>query len=318
MNDGADPLAGCRYVELQATTHFSFLRGASSPEDLFSAAALLGHAALGIVDRNSLGGLVRAWDGQKVTGVRAIVGCRLDLVCGPSLLVYPTDKAAYARLCRLLSVGKGRAGKGACHLHWTDVEEWADGLIAILVPDRADAATEQALARTRKVFGRRANLALTIRRRPKDAIRLRDLAAMGAAAGVSTVATGDVLYHSPDRRMLQDMVSCIREKCTVDMLGHRRERFADRHLRSIEEIERLFGRYLGDLTPLLRSVDIARACQFDLGELTYTYPDEIGESGLTPQAELERLTWLKAPDRYPDGIPPKVVDQLGHELKLIE
>ena len=318
MNDGADPLAGCRYVELQATTHFSFLRGASSPEELFSAAALLGHAALGIVDRNSLGGLVRAWDGQKVTGVRAIVGCRLDLVCGTSLLVYPTDKAAYARLCRLLSVGKGRAGKGACHLHWTDVEEWADGLIAILVPDRADAATEQALARTRKVFGRRANLALTIRRRPKDAIRLRDLAAMGAAAGVSTVATGDVLYHSPDRRMLQDVVSCIREKCTVDMLGHRRERFADRHLRSIEEIERLFGRYLGDLTPLRRSVDIARACRFDLGELTYTYPDEIGESGLTPQAELERLTWLKAPDRYPDGIPPKVVDQLGHELKLIE
>jgi NTP pyrophosphatase (non-canonical NTP hydrolase) len=110
------------YAELQVTTHFSFLRGVSSPEELFSAAALLGIKALGVVDRNSLAGMVRAHEAAKVTAVRLIVGCRLDLQCGTSLLVYPTDRAAYGRLCRLLTVGKARAGKGACHLDWPDVE----------------------------------------------------------------------------------------------------------------------------------------------------------------------------------------------------
>src|ERR1044071_1263957 len=115
------------YAELQVTSHFSFLRGVSSAEELFSAAALLGIKALGVVDRNSLAGIVRAHEAAKVTGVRLIVGCRLDLQCGTSLLVYPTDRASYGRLCRLLSVGKSRAGKGKCHLGWPDVEAWNEG-----------------------------------------------------------------------------------------------------------------------------------------------------------------------------------------------
>ena len=312
-----DPLEGARYVELQVTTHFSFLRGASSPEELFSAAAMLGLPALGVVDRNSFGGLVRAWDAQKVTGVRSIPGCRLDLICGMSLLAFPTDREAYSRLCRLLSIGKTRAGKGGCHLKWSDVEDWSEGVIAVLVPDRADAATGDQLARLARVFSDRAYMALSIRRRPRDAIRLRDLAAMAKDAGVPTVATGDVLYHSPDRRLLQDVVSCIREKCTVDTLGRKRERFADRHLKSVDEMERLFRLYLGDTAPLTRSVEIARRCFFDLSDLTYTYPDEIGESGLTPQQELERLTWEKVPNRYPGGLPENVRRQLEHELDLI-
>ena len=141
---GDDPLAHARYVELQVTTHFSFLRGASSPDELVGAAAALGLPAIGVTDRNTLGGLVRAWDAQKVTGIRTIPGARLDLVCGTSLLVYPTDKPAYARLSRLLTIGKRRAGKGACHLHWADLEDWHEGLIAILVPDGADAASVSA------------------------------------------------------------------------------------------------------------------------------------------------------------------------------
>ena len=314
---GSDPFQGVRYVELQVTTHFSFLRGASSPEELFAAAALLGVPALAVTDRNTLGGLVRAMDAEKVTGVRSIVGCRLDLVCGTSLLVYPTDRDAYGRLCRLLSIGKGRAGKGACDLNWSDIEGWSEGLIAILVPDRGDAANQAALARCKRLFGKRAYMALTLRRRPCDAIRLRDLAAQASAAGVRTVATGDVLYHSPERRLLQDVVSCIREKCTIDQLGKRRERFADRHLKSAEEMERLFQRYLGDAGPVHRSVAIARACRFRLSDLEYCYPDEVGPSGLSPQQELERLTWEKAPDRYPDGVPDKVRAQLEHELRLI-
>ena len=306
-----------RYVELQVTTHFSFLRGASSPDELFAAAALLGIPALGIVDHHSVAGIVRAWDAAKTTGVRAIVGCRLDLIDGTALMIYPTDRSAYGRMCRLLSVGKGRAGKGACHLDWLDVEQWNEGLLAMLVPDRADVVAEAALARTRRIFGGRAYLALSIRRQPGDAVRLRDLDTMAAAARVPTVATGDVLYHSADRRILHDVVTCIREKCTIDQLGDRRERIADRHLKTAEEMERLFRRYLKDTGPVTRSVEFAARCTFGLDELKYQYPDEIGQPGRTPQQELERLTWDKAPARYPEGIDDRVRDQLHHELRLI-
>src|SRR6266851_783139 len=123
------------YAELQVTSHYSFLRGASSAEELFATASLLGIPALGITDRNSLAGMVRAHEAAKVTGVRLIVGCRLDLQCGTSLLVYPKDRAAYGRLCRVLTLGKTRAGKGQCHIDWPDVEAWQEGLLAILVPD---------------------------------------------------------------------------------------------------------------------------------------------------------------------------------------
>ncbi|MDH7640255.1 error-prone DNA polymerase [Sphingomonas oryzagri] len=305
------------YAELQVTTHFSFLRGASSCEELFAAAAMLELPALGIADRNSVAGVVRAWDAEKTTGVRAIPGCRLDLADGTGLLVYPADRAAYGRLCRLLTVGKERAGKAACHLDWTDVEEWHEGLIGILLPDRPDVVTQTALSHAARIFGDRSYCALTIRRRPGDAVRLRDLSAMAARARVATVATGDVLYHAPDRRLLQDVVTCIREGCTIDELGDRRERFADRHLKDAAEMERLFGRLLGDTRPVARSVEILDRCTFGIGELRYQYPDEIQTPGRTPQEELERLTWEKAPERYPDGIEGRVRAQLTHELKLI-
>ncbi|EKU72572.1 error-prone DNA polymerase [Sphingobium yanoikuyae] len=305
------------YVELQVTTHFSFLRGASSPEDLFATAAAMEMPALGVVDRHSVAGIVRAWDAERQTGVRAIVGCRLDLTDGTALLVYPTDKAAYGRLCRLLSIGKTRAGKGACHLDWSDVADWNEGLLAMLVPDRADATTQAALARTKRLFGERTYMALSVRRRPKDAIRLRDLSRIAAAAGVPTIATNDVLYHVPERRQLQDVVTCIREKCTIDTLGRTRERFADRYLKTGAEMTRLFRRYLKDSSPVARSVEFARRCAFSLDELKYQYPDEIQVPGRTPQEELERLTWEKAPMRYPQGVDNKVRRQLEHELQLI-
>lgn len=305
------------YVELQATTHFSFLRGASSPEELLSAAALLGLPAVGIVDRNSVAGLVRAWDAEKVTGVRSIPGCRLDLTDGTALLVYPTDRAAYGNLCRMLSVGKARAGKSACHLDWSDVEEWNAGLIGVLSPESADGRTQAQLMRLSAIFGDRGYLALTLRRQPRDAIRLRDLVALADKARVATVATGDVLYHSPDRRMLQDVVTCIREKCMIDDLGERREQYADRHLKTGAEMERLFARYLKDTGPVARTAELAARCTFSLDALRYQYPDEISVPGRTPQQELERLTWEKAPDRYPDGLTPQVRDQIEHELRLI-
>jgi len=148
------------YTDLQVTTHFSFLRGVSSAEELFSTAAMLGIKALGIVDRNSLAGLVRAHEAAKVTGVRLIVGCRLDLQCGTSLLVYPTDRRAYGHLCRLLTVGKRRAGKGACAIDWADVTEWNEGLLAILLPDDLANSLDDELQKLYGIFKDRAYCAL--------------------------------------------------------------------------------------------------------------------------------------------------------------
>jgi error-prone DNA polymerase len=129
------------YVELQVTSHFSFLRGASAPEELFAAAGLQGHEALGLADRSSVAGVVRGWDGQKTTGVRMIPGARVDLADGRALLLYPTDRPAWSRLTRLLSIGKARGGKGLCILDWSDVAAWAEGIVGILLPDLPDAMT---------------------------------------------------------------------------------------------------------------------------------------------------------------------------------
>ena len=231
------------YADLQVTTHFSFLRGVSSAEELFSAAAVLGIKALGIVDRNSLAGMVRAHEASKVTGVRLIVGCRLDLQCGTSLLVYPTDRAAYGRLCRLLTIGKGRAGKGACYLDWPDVAEWNEGLLAILLPDELSNPLADELQKLRGIFKDRAYCALTRRFLPDEAARLQRIASAAAQARVPTVVTNDVLYHSPARRMLQDVVTCIRLRTTIDHAGFQKERHADRFLKTPAEMLRLFPKY---------------------------------------------------------------------------
>ncbi|HEX8528217.1 PHP domain-containing protein, partial [Allosphingosinicella sp.] len=233
------------YIELQALTHFSFLRGVSSAEEMFAAAALLGYPALGIVDRNTVGGLVKALRAADETGVRLIPGCRLDLMDGTGLLVWPEDRSGWSRLTRLLTAGKSRADrdkgeKGQCFLHWEDVAAWNGGLVAALVPDEADESTATALASMRDIFGDRAHLALTHRRRPGDSARLHALDSMAKRHGVKALATGEILYDSPDKRMLQDVVTAIRNKCTIDDLGFRRERYADRHLKSPEEMERRF------------------------------------------------------------------------------
>ena len=303
------------YAELQCTSHFSFLRGASSCDEIFARAADLGITALGIVDRNSLAGIVRAHIAAKECGIRLVVGCRLDLTDGTALLVYPTDRPAYARLCRLLSLGKKRGGKAKCELHWPDVVDHAEGLIGVLVPDEADDPCGLRLRRLRDVFGDRAYLALTLRRRPNDQLRIHELSLLAARARVPTVVTNDVLFHVPERRILQDVVTCIRHNCTIDDAGFRRERHADRYLNSPEEIARLFARYPDALR---RSTEITKRCQFNLQELAYQYPEEATIPGMSPQAALEHLTWEGATQRYPEGVPPPVARTLRHELGLIE
>jgi error-prone DNA polymerase len=308
-------MSTARYAELQCTSHFSFLRGASSCEELFDEAARLGIEALGITDRNSLAGIVRANEAAKATGVRLIVGCRLDLTGSMSILVYPTDRPAYARLCRLLSLGKKRGGKAQCHLDWPDVVAYGEGLIAMLIPDEADETCALRLRRLADAFGDRATLALTLRRRPNDALRMHELSNLASRAGVPAVVTNDVLFHVPARRILQDVVTCIRHNCTIDDAGFRRERHADRYLKPPEEMVRLFSRYP---EALASTVEIAARCRFSLDELAYQYPEEATMPGLTPQQALEKLTFEGAAERYPEGVPDKVAAILTHELGLIE
>ncbi len=308
-------MTGSRYAELQVTSHFSFLRGASSCEELFAQAAAMGIEALGIVDRNSFAGIVRAYEAARTTGIRLVVGCRLDLADGMSVLVYPTDRPAYARLSRLISLGKKRAGKGQCHLEWQDLVAYCDGLLAVLVPDAANETCAQQLRRLREAFSDRAYMALTLRRRPNDQLRLWDLSNLAAAARVPTVVTNDVLFHEPDRQMMQDVVTAIRHNVTIHELGHRRERFADRYLKPPEEMHRLFARYP---EALARTVEIMERCAFSLDELAYQYPEERLFPDLTPQEALEKLTWEGAAERYPEGLPDKVRGNLDHELRLIE
>jgi error-prone DNA polymerase len=308
-------MTAARYVELQCTSHFSFLRGASSCEELFEHAAALGIEAMAIVDRNSLAGIVRAHEAAKTTGVRLIVGCRLDLADGMSVLVYPTDRPAYARLCRLLSLGKKRGGKARCRLDWSDLVAYGEGLIAVLVPDEADDICALRLRRLAEAFGDRAYMALTLRRRPNDALRLYELSNMALQARVPTVVTNDVLFHVPARRVLQDVVTCIRHNCTIDEAGFRRERHADRYLKPPEEMARLFSRYP---EALARTLEIAGRRRFSLDELAYQYPQEWTMPGRTPQQALEHLTWQGAATRYPEGVPDKMTAILKHELRLIE
>ena len=306
--------AQASYAELQVTTNYSFLRGASHPEELFAAAAVLGLPALGVVDRNSVAGVVRAWEAAKVTGVRLVAGCRADLACGAALLLYPTDLPAWARLCRLLTLGKEQVREKGFVLTWDEMAAHSEGLLAALVPGEADEVLATRIARLRGDFGDRAYLALTLWRRPGDAVRLQRLSDLAHTARVGTVATGDVLYHAPERRILQDVVTCIREGCTIEAAGFRRERHADRHLKAPEEMARLFARHPDALA---RTLEIVERCRFDLGDLRYQYPDETERPGETAQATLDRLTWEGAAARYPGGVPEDVAGQLRHELGLI-
>ncbi|URW77077.1 error-prone DNA polymerase [Sphingomonas donggukensis] len=311
------------YSELQVTTHFSFLRGASSCEELFGAASVAGMPALGITDRNSVAGIVRALVAAEQVSkqgppVRLVVGCRLDLVDGASVLVWPEDLRGWSRLTTLLTLGKSRANikrgeKGRCFLHWEDVAAHADGLVAALVTNNG--LDIRAFAWMADIFGSdRGHVCLTYHRRPGDAMRLHQIAQRARAYGLTPLATGDVLYHHPDRRMLQDVVTAIREKCTIDDLGLRSERSLDRHMKPPEEMARRFADHPGALAAVERIVE---RCNFSLRQLRYQYPDEIVMTGRSPQDALAHLA-QSALDRMFEGTPPKPYqDLLEHELRLV-
>jgi len=304
-----------KYAELQVTTHFSFLRGASSADELFATAKELGIEALGIVDRNSLAGIIRALEASRATDIRLVVGCRLDLQDGMSILVYPTDRAAYSRLTRLITLGKSRGGKNNCILHLDDVALYAEGMLGILVPDLPDETCAVHLRKMAEIFGNRAYLSLCLRRRPNDQMRLHELSNLAFKYKVRTVVTNDVLFHEPGRRQLQDVVTCIRNNTTIDEVGFERERHADRYLKPPHEMERLFPRYT---EALARTMEIVERCKFSLEELTYQYPEEAIVPGMDAQQSLEHYVRECIPNRYPAGLPQKVLQAVKHELDLIK
>jgi len=299
-----------RYAELQVTSNFSFLRGASHPDELVLTAATLGYQAIAITDRNSFAGIVRAHHAAKEVGIRLVVGCRLDLSDGTSLLAYPTDRAAYGRLTRLLTSGKRRAPKGECHLDYADVLAYREGQIVVVLPPETEDAAEFA-ARVAADFRGRAYLAVHHLYRGDDTRRIARVAALGVATGLPLIATNDVLYHIPERRPLQDVLTCIREGCTIGEAGYRLAANAERHLKLPEEMARLFR---GHQDAVERSLEIAERCRFSLDELRYEYPEEPVPEGMTPQQRLAELTVFRSPrgsggpgplfGPWPPGFPP--------------
>jgi error-prone DNA polymerase len=310
------------YVELQVTSNFSFLRGASHPGELVEQAAALGYAAVAITDRNTVAGIVRAHAAaKKHGGIRLIVGCRVDLLDGPGLLVYPANKAAYARLCQLLTTGNLRTEKGKCELYIKDVIGQLQDCKIILLPPQLsddlyfDNAFIKAVRTYKMAFGDNLYVAASRYYNGDDQKYLYQLARMSAQEGIPLVATNDVHYHIPQRRELQDVMTCIREKCTIHTAGFLLHANAERYVKCPAEMHRLFRQYPDAIR---RTAEIAEACTFSLDELSYRYPSELTNAGRTPDQELAYLAWKGAREFYGEPLPEKVRRAIEHELAFIE
>ncbi len=350
------------FAEIAVTTNFSFLRGASHPREMVAQAAVYGYAAIGIADRNTLAGVVRAFDAhnqlKEQTDAplpRLLIGSRLVFVDGtPDILIYPTDRPAYGRLCRLLSDGKLRAPKGECLLTLDDLLRWQEGLLLVVMPphprrgattiglqdkvwndglaDKDDgpgsipkqsyqariqtsaADLEKLLKRLTQAAPDRVWLGAVQPLMGDDARRLRFLSDVARAANVKLIATNDALYHARDRRALQDVVTCIREGVTLNEAGRRLEANAERHLKSAQEMAELFAAMPEAVAETVR---FASRIAFTLDDLKYNYPDEPVPPGKNPQQHLEDLAWAGAITRYNRAIPDTVRAVLKKELALI-
>jgi error-prone DNA polymerase len=336
------------YVELSALSHFTFLEGASHAEELVETAKALGHRAIAIADRNSLAGIAKAHQAAKDCKFRLVVGCRLQFRDGCEVLAYPMDRDGYANLCELLTAGRRRAPKGECHLDYADLVKYRAGLVVAAIrpfyqsscsglarastsfsvtgklvddPPSRTMTNERHILFSRFLiqlktdFPKAAYLALCHRYHGGDRKRLREEQDLADRAGIPTVAINEVRYHVPARRVLADVLACIRHGCTIDTAGYRLRKNAERHLKPEAEMRRLFK---GFEAAVDRTVEIADRCMFSMGELKYEYPEEVIGPKETAQQTLTRLTWEGAAWRYPNGVSEAVKTQLLHELKLID
>ncbi|WGM48842.1 Error-prone DNA polymerase [Brevundimonas sp. NIBR10] len=334
------------YAELGAMTNFSFLEGASHPGEIMFQAKSLGLAAVGVADRNTLAGMVRALMGSEDADIPLVVGCRLGFLDGSELIVFPRDRAAYGRLCRLLTLGKSeilsdptapttnvvalrpdtpsatdtpeRITKGETRLTFDQAVAHGEGMIALAVaPIDPDAAFEARLKTWREAWPDTLYLAAQPLWRGDDRARLNRLAAMAIRTAAPMIATNAVMYHHPDRRPLQDVLTCIREGTTIDAAGLRLQANAERFLKPTQEMARLFK---GHEAALERTMEVVRACRFSLRELSYDYPDEPVPPGWSPQRWLIRLTCLGAREKWPRARGPvstHVVRTIRKELRLV-
>jgi error-prone DNA polymerase len=316
-----DSLRSMKYTELQVTTNFSFLRGASHPEEVVEQAAAFGYDAIAITDHNTFAGIVRAHTAARKFGVRVIPGCQLDLLDGPSLIALPTNIEAYARISALLTLGNLRTEKGSCILYKTDVFQHAEGTRFILIPPTSlnevfdfDNSFKNAATDYRIALGDKLSIAATRTYGGNDAKMLARIYQLATEIKIPMVATNDVHYHHFLRRELQDVVTCVREKCTIHTAGFKLHPNAERFLKPNEEMLRLFRQYPDAIR---NAQSIAEACRFSLDELKYKYPREVTSEGRTPQEELVFLTWKGANEIFKHDVPEKVKATIQYELDFI-
>lgn len=309
------------YSELQVTSNFTFLRGGSHPDELVDRAEELGYSAIALADRNSLAGIVRAHVAARGKKVRFIPACRLDLQDGTSLLAYPTNIEGYSNLSGLLSLGNLRTEKGKCELYRADLRQYAAGIQFLLIPPTSlnadfDFQTEflTELEEYHQLLGNALHLAASFTYQSDDQKRLFRLAQLGKCFQIPLVATNDVHYHCPERRELQDVLTCIREKCTITTAGFKLHQNAERYLKPMDELHRLFRHYP---EALLNAEKLADSCRFSLDELRYLYPEEITSEGRTPMEELVFLTWKGTHEKFGEVIPPKIKETIDMELEFI-
>lgn len=310
------------YTELQVTSNFTFLRGASHPDELIEHAATLGYKEIAITDRNSLAGIVRAHIAAKAKGIRMITGCRLDLKDGASLLAYPTNKEAYGNLSELLTKGNLRTEKGQCDLYKQDVYEHAAGIKFIVIPPSTlnevfdfNDDFKNTLAEYHEALGSELYIGASRYYQSDDLKKFFRLSKLSQYYNTPLVATNDVHYHNPERRELQDILTCIREKTTINEAGFLLHQNADRYLKPHGEMHRLFRQYANAIR---QTQELAEACQFNLDDLKFEYPHDVSPDGRTKQQELEDYTWKCAEEKFNGNIPQKIKDQLEYELAFIK
>ena len=316
-----------RYAEPVVASNFSFLRGASCAEDLLIRALDLGYSGMGIADRNTVAGVVRVYSALKTAQCRAreelgrehpfqlMVGARLSFCDGtPDIVVYPENRAGWARLCRLLTTGNRRAEKGECILGLDDLIADTRNLLLILMPPREPRGCADALAKLAGIAAGSLWLGATMQRSGNDRRRLAGMAAMAHQYGVPLIATNDAIYDTPAKRPLQDIITCIREGLKIENAGRLLEANAERHMKPLAEMQRLFR---DAPEALVETQHFLARMNFSLAELKPDYPDEPVPPGKTAQSHLEDLCWRRACMRYPDGVPPKTERLLREELKFI-
>ncbi len=308
------------YVELGLTTCFSFLRGASDAVDLAITANMLGYDKLGCADLNTMAGVVRLHAEALKAEITPVIGCRLQLVTGEEFLAYPRDRAAYGRLCTLLSKGKMHdpdgewQAKGVCDITLDDLARHSEGVQLIALPGAQLGQFEADFRRLKRDLPTLRHIAASYLYRGDDRARINRLDKLAQAHGLSILATNDVRYHAPDRRPLHDVMTCILHKTTIHQAGFLLNANAERHLKSPDQMVQLFAEWPHAIRATRK---VADACNFDLRELAYEYPKETVPEGRTPQDYLEELTWNGAAWRYPDGVPETLTKTLRKELALI-